>query len=461
MPFLRFAFVGLLSLCLAVSVWADEPEKVPSLSDAKMHNDVTDWMQHEFDKIDSSIDEKQRAAALAEIYMSASEKAKEIANVDWGGTQAYFLKFEALGLQVKAGIEGAEQKRDAFLDEAAAMRELRIFTEDSRFQLFTEKAVKTVNTPESFDAFKSEIKAWINRVDAVAVLTALEVAKKNGSSAEEFASELLAFVQSAECTLSVGDKKQVVKVINDRVGYYSQFDQFAKNAEETVNTPESFDAFKTGFKAWIDRGFDVSYMGQAGFHIAGKNQVSAEDFVEELVEHVRSPECPLSEVEKAQAIGALRTAIGIDPKLYGKTLDDKDFKWESLHEKDNGKYVLIKFTATWCGPCKKYIPGLLEAWEKYHDKGFEIVSIYIWEHETDPVAAVRKEVEEVKLPWMILSEDLTEKAKQPKQSDFYGIRAVPTMVLVDQEGKIILKNTFNPDEDFKTILQTKLAEIFE
>ena len=60
-----------------------------------------------------------------------------------------------------------------------------------------------------------------------------------------------------------------------------------------------------------------------------------------------------------------------------------------------------------------------------------------------------------KLPWIIISETLTEEAGLPKQGDFYSITAVPRMVLVNKEGKIIMM------ESRGAALQSKLAEIFE
>ena len=126
-------------------------------------------------------------------------------------------------------------------------------------------------------------------------------------------------------------------------------------------------------------------------------------------------------------------AVGSDFPLYGRTLDNEEFDWESLR----GKYVLVKFTATWCPPCTAAIPGMLEAYEQYREKGFEIVSVYIGERGTDPVATVRRFVEREELPWIILSEALTVQAGQPPQGDAFGIRGVPTMVLVDKEGRVI------------------------
>jgi thiol-disulfide isomerase/thioredoxin len=142
--------------------------------------------------------------------------------------------------------------------------------------------------------------------------------------------------------------------------------------------------------------------------------------------------------------------VGADPKLYGNTLDNKEFDWQSLR----GKYVLIKFTATWCGPCQREIPGLKEAYNKYHTKGLEIVSVYIWQREPDPVRTVNGYVKEKKLPWIILSETLTVKGGQPSQGDFYGIKGVPTFVLVDKEGKVLIP-AHHGDK-----WKAKLAEIF-
>jgi thiol-disulfide isomerase/thioredoxin len=147
----------------------------------------------------------------------------------------------------------------------------------------------------------------------------------------------------------------------------------------------------------------------------------------------------------------LLTAFGSDLKLYGRTLEDKDFDWDRLR----GKYVLVQFTATWCGPCHMEIPGMREAYKKYHDKGFEIVSIYVWERGDDPVASVKEHVAHEKLPWIIISETLTKKAGQPDYEESYAIRGVPKMLLVDKKGKIIMTEARGES------LQTKLAEIFE
>jgi len=134
--------------------------------------------------------------------------------------------------------------------------------------------------------------------------------------------------------------------------------------------------------------------------------------------------------------------VGEELPLYGKTVDGEDFDWESLR----GKYVLVKFTATWCGPCRVEIPGMLEVYERYSGEDFEIVSVYIWERDNDSIKA---SVEAAELPWIIISEPLTQAAEMPAFSDTFPISGVPMMLLVDKEGK---------DTDFHKINQGHLRE---
>jgi len=179
--------------------------------------------------------------------------------------------------------------------------------------------------------------------------------------------------------------------------------------------------------------------------------------IEQLLEFAQSEEFKADALDKKEVVDILnanlRRRVDSDPTLYGKTLDNEDFHWNDLR----GKYVLVKFTATWCGPCRRELPGMLEAYQKYHDKGLEIVSVYIGERGTESrqVETVKKAVEEEKLPWIIISEALTMKAGQPKQGDFYAINGVPTMLLVDKEGKIIMQDAKGD------ILQKKLTEVYK
>ncbi len=90
------------------------------------------------------------------------------------------------------------------------------------------------------------------------------------------------------------------------------------------------------------------------------------------------------------------------------------------------KYILIDFWASWCHPCRAEIPNLKNLYKKYSGKGFEIISISIDEKE----AAWQKAVKEEQLLWPNFR-DVTGIAKM------YKIKAVPSMLLLDENGTLI------------------------
>lgn len=232
-----------------------------------------------------------------------------------------------------------------------------------------------------------------------------------------------------------------------------RFEQFQRRSMGILTdfSPEKFPAFKKEAMQWINKANDPSDPVMMIIDAAESEKATAtapglgEKTVKELIAFVESKDCTVQDDVKKeiveQLLGYCRRCIGSDPKLYGKTLDDKDFDWAVLR----GKVVLVKFTASWCGPCKMQIPAMLKAYEKYKDKGFEIVSVYVM----DKLPNVQKVVEEEKLPWIILSEELTQKADQSGQGQFYGIRGVPTMLLVGKDGKIVDNNARGDSLDEK------------
>ena len=400
----------LVLLFVVAPVWA---QQTLSLQEAKTYEEVGAYFQQEVPKLGlDKLAPKERAKTIAGLLMPVSEKLLEIAKTPQEKQRAYEMKLNALTnllwAQVEwAGVDRAEQKMEAFLKELAAKEGTEEIVETFQFQyLLLQIQIRGfAKTEQKFETFLTELAA---------------------KEKTERRTHLL------------------------RQG---RFFLFMERAEHAEVSPENFSQFKAELKTWIDQDVELfETILSLGFEIAFKNKVPAEQLVKELSEFLQG--CKLPTGQKKEMIAAMEAkahlALGVDPKLYGKTLDDKDFQWESLR----GKYVLVKFTATWCGPCKMQIPGLLEAYKKYHDKGLEIISVYVFEHSADPVASVKQAVSEEKLPWIILSEALSEKAKHPNYGEFYGIEGVPTIVLVDKEGKIMIPATHGDE------WKTKLEEIF-
>jgi peroxiredoxin len=115
-----------------------------------------------------------------------------------------------------------------------------------------------------------------------------------------------------------------------------------------------------------------------------------------------------------------------------------------------GKYVLVDFWASWCGPCRRENPNVVKTFNAYKDKPFTILSVSL----DQPNAKDKwiKAIHDDNLTWTHVS-DLqfwnNEVAKQ------YGIQAIPQNLLINPDGKIIAKNLRGET------LSEKLAEVFK
>lgn len=113
-----------------------------------------------------------------------------------------------------------------------------------------------------------------------------------------------------------------------------------------------------------------------------------------------------------------------------------------------GKYVLLDFWASWCGPCRMENPNVVRMYNKYKDKGFAIYSVSLDQTKGNWTKAIRND----NLAWTHVS-DL--KFWQSAAAQQYGVQAIPATFLLDKDGKIIAKDLRGP------ALEQKLEEILK
>lgn len=125
-----------------------------------------------------------------------------------------------------------------------------------------------------------------------------------------------------------------------------------------------------------------------------------------------------------------------------QSIEGKPIKLSSFR----GKYVLLEFWASWCGPCRGENPNLRQQYQLYRNRGLEIIGVSL-DHDKQ---AWKQAIGKDQLPWIHVS-DL--KGWKNEVSTSYGIMGVPANFLIDPNGKIVAQNLRGE------ALNKKLAEV--
>lgn len=236
-------------------------------------------------------------------------------------------------------------------------------------------------------------------------------------------------VEPAEIVINWQDQKATGGELNDALNAIdADLNEISKNAEGA--SPEQNMAIEKKlsdrfYKAYEDN--KDNGIGPWAFNYYLMFNEFGFDKLDSLVNAAPPRYRNLKRVQNAlnSAKALITTAVG------QKFTDFTDAKGQKLSDfAGKGKYTLVDFWASWCGPCRREIPNIKGLYDKYKDK-MNFVGVAVWDKPDD----TKKAMEELKMPWPIMEGG----PNWTEPTDIYGISGIPHIMLIDPEGKIVAR----------------------
>ncbi|MBP3419663.1 MAG: AhpC/TSA family protein [Marinifilaceae bacterium] len=224
-----------------------------------------------------------------------------------------------------------------------------------------------------------------------------------------------------EASKAVAAKYQEINAMEDKVAAQAAFAAFQDSVSETVGAK-----FKALYMANADNmvGADV-FNAYTQF----VSPAEVEEAVKTLPESLKAYPSVQKQIAAIAAIAA--TAEG---KMFTDfTIEDGGVNGEKVSFSDyvgKGKYVLVDFFASWCGPCKAEIPNIIEIYKEHAGDKFDVLGVAVW----DKVDATKKAVESEGIIWPVIYNC------QSIPTDIYGIKGIPQIMLIGPDGTIVARN---------------------
>ena len=355
----------------------------------------------------------------------------------WAGC-ANIDKARTVGSPINTGLEVTNKKLDAQKEESAALlQKLRACTDDNCKN-------STLADLKKVDDRKRKLLDSLKKADPIL------------------------FRLAALNTYYNADATAKTKYQQERDYFAKEYFKQADFSDAAYNDqPAVFDAFKMYSNALVNFGFQDAEVRNALETELARFPQGSKAYKYALAGTVMglssSPKLALCEtylndysnkfnIRNSASVNRIRytinqartSLIGAEaPDFTMNGVDDKPLSLKQMR----GKVLLVDFWASWCGPCRKENPNVVAAYQKFKDKGFDVLGVSLDSNKDRWLDAIKAD----NLVWTHVCDM---KGWQNDAAKLYSVTSIPQNVLLDKEGKILARN-LRGDQ-----LDQKLMEVF-
>ena len=222
--------------------------------------------------------------------------------------------------------------------------------------------------------------------------------------------------------------------------FYTWSEDFIEKYQDEVLAEGLSDEEKAAITQKAEDGFNehlISVLGKNRDNVLGLMCATSIDLEDDarMLELLNSLSPEIKENPEVQRrINAILTGVGEgDMFLDFEVLQNPEDPSSVARLSDyvgNGKYVLVDFWASWCGPCRREIPNIKAVYDEFHGADFDVLSVAVWDKPEDTMKALKEE----DLPWSQIIN------AQRIPTDIYQIEGIPHIILFAPDGTIVKRN---------------------